>query len=132
MNNTIRIIAVVLLIFVALGALYAGYSFITTPSGQGMSMDTSYLAHSPFRDFFIPGIVLFVVNGVFNIIAAIAAIIKTTNYFFYIMMQGILLSGWIIVQIIMARDVAVQHLLSFSIGVIFICIGIILRKEKRN
>lgn len=132
MNKTIWKIAVALLIFVAVGALYAGYSFITNPSGAGLGMNTAYLSHSPFSDFLIPGIVLFVVNGVFNVVAAIAVIKKVKKYPCFIIMQGILLSGWILVQAIMVRDIAIQHLLFFSMGVILTATGIILYKEKRN
>jgi len=130
MNKVTSIMAVALLMFVAFGALYAGYSFITNRSGVGLGMNTAYLGHSPFSDYFVPGIILFVVNGLFNIIAAIAVIRKIKNYACYIIIQGMLLCGWIIVQVIMVRDIALQHLLFFSIGVILTSIGIILLKKK--
>lgn len=76
MYNLSRITAIALLVFVAIGALYAGYSFIADPSGAGMGMNTSYLIHSPFKNFLIPGIVLFVVNGICNMIVVIAAVKK--------------------------------------------------------
>lgn len=79
MHNIVRMLAVGLLIFVAGGALYAGRSFIKDPSGAGPGMHLSYLAHSPFSNYFIPGIILFIVIGLFSLVTAAAAIKKSRH-----------------------------------------------------
>jgi hypothetical protein len=129
MYNINRVIAIVVLASVAPGALYAGYSFITDPSGAGMSMNTSYLLHSPFKNYLIPGIVLFIVNGICNIITAIATIKKSKHNSWLIILQGSMLSGWIVVQILMMQDIRILHLLFFSLGIILIKAGINLTKR---
>lgn len=70
------ITAVILLLLVAAGALYGGGNFINDPSGAGMNRSTAYLVHSPFTNFLAPGLVLFVVTGLFSSMASIAVIKK--------------------------------------------------------
>ena len=65
----IRIITIVLLFVVSANALFAGYSFMSDPSGQGLKTSVILLRFSPFKDFFIPGLILFTINGLFDLIA---------------------------------------------------------------
>jgi len=52
--------AIVLLFFIAIRALAAGYSFIVEPSGKGVGISTDYLKPTaPFKNYLIPGIVFF-------------------------------------------------------------------------
>jgi len=68
--KNIRILSIVFLLIVAVNALMAGYSFIVQPDGRGLGVPLSMLRHSPFTDFFLPGLVLFIVNGVMNLVVA--------------------------------------------------------------
>ncbi|GAB2583729.1 hypothetical protein [Spirosoma areae] len=52
-----------LLAFLGLGAIGGGGAFIISPSGALFGMPLSMLAKSPFTNFLIPGIILFVVLG---------------------------------------------------------------------
>ena len=58
------------LVFMAIGALYGGYSFLTDPSGGQMGIPTAWLERTGFTDYFIPGLILFTVLGVLPLIAA--------------------------------------------------------------
>jgi len=51
---------------VAIGAIPAGFLLVTQPDGKGLGMAIDFLQNSPFQDFFIPGLFLFIVNGLFN------------------------------------------------------------------
>ena len=129
LHKTTRTLSITLLLLVAVNALYAGYLFITDPSGNSIGLATSYLVNSPFSNYLIPGIVLFVVNGMMNVIAAIASIKKYKHYGILIVVQGVLLSGWIIIQVAMVRDFTPLHISCLCIGFILIICGII-NKEK--
>lgn len=123
-NNTPRITAIVLLIVVALNALAAGYSFITDPSGNGLGMTTSYLKSSaPFKDFFIPGVVLFIVNGVISLLVAGLAIFKQKNYATFILLQGGILVGWIGLQLMMVTSFHSLHFIIGLVGLTLIFLG---------
>ncbi|GAB3742054.1 hypothetical protein [Spirosoma lituiforme] len=58
-----RMILLILLAFLGLGAIGGGGVFIISPSGALFGMPLSMLAQSPFTNFLIPGIILFIVLG---------------------------------------------------------------------
>jgi hypothetical protein len=122
-RNIPRIIAVVLMFMIGLNALAAGFSFISDPSGKGLGISLAYLDHSPFRNYFVPGLILFIVNGIMNFIAAFITIRKSKGYANLILLQGILLGGWIIVQIIMVRDFILLHFICLVVSAALIRIG---------
>ena len=128
----VRILAIFLLLLTAVNALVAGRRFISDPSGQKIGMSTAYLASSPFSTYLIPGWVLLVVNGLMNVIAATASIIRSKRYPLFVILQGILLSGWIIIQVILVKDLNILHYSMFSIGLLLTCCGIILQKHPKN
>lgn len=131
MSNFIRIFSIVLLIFTGLNALIAGSLFIYDPSGQKIGMTLDYLKFSPFNSFLIPGIILFLVNGVSNLLTAFIMIKRNKYSNEMIVAQGILLAGWILIQVWMVRDLNPLHIIMFSIGAILITCGIILIKQKK-
>ncbi|WP_422122375.1 hypothetical protein DHX103_11250 [Planococcus sp. X10-3] len=65
-------ILIFLHVFLAVGAILGGLSFIMAPTGSGsyLELPISYLDNSPFRSFLIPGILLFTVLGVFPLLIA--------------------------------------------------------------
>jgi len=53
-----------LLLFLSLGALFGGGVLIIDPSGDLFQMPVIILQNSPFNNFLIPGLFLFIVLGV--------------------------------------------------------------------
>lgn len=129
MAKLFKYAVIFLLLITALNALVAGGMFIFDPSGIKMGLTTDYLKFSPFNSFFIPGIVLFVINGLLNLFAAVIAV---KNYRFakkIIGLQGILLCGWIFIQTLMVRDVNPLHFIMVLVGIVFIVYGLIPTKK---
>ncbi len=126
------VLAISLLLITAVSALIAGILFVSDPSGQKMGMSTAYLASSPFSTYLVPGWVLLIVNGLMNVAAAAACIIRLKHYPLFVILQGTVLSGWIIIQVILVQDLNVLHYSMLSIGLILICCGIILQKHHKN
>lgn len=62
-TKTGRNILLVLLAFLGLGALGGGGVLIISPSGKLLGMPLSMLEKSPFDNFFLPGLILFLVIG---------------------------------------------------------------------
>lgn len=54
---TIARVAVVLEIFLGLGALFGGGQFIAAPNGHVLGMTTEMLAGTPFPSYLVPGII---------------------------------------------------------------------------
>ena len=77
-----RNLLVLLLFFLGLGALGGGAMLIISPSGKLLGgLPLSILDHSPFSDFFFPGIILFLTLGFSPCLVAIALIKKPENKF---------------------------------------------------
>jgi hypothetical protein len=133
MKKSLRIIAVTLLFLLGMAALAAGYSFIVEPSGQGVGISTDYLRETaPFKNFLIPGIVLFTVNGVLSCIIAVLAIKKRKYYALLILMQGCIYIGWISIQLTMVKVFHPLHAIVASSGAILILIGFVLSRNRQH
>lgn len=72
-----RNILIALLLFLGLGAIGGGAFLIISPSGKLIGgLPLSVLEHSPFTDFLIPGIILFLILGVAPCLISFALIKK--------------------------------------------------------
>ncbi len=130
--KTLRILACLLLLFNGTGALFGGWSFIQDPTGSDLQIPTTYLEHSPFKDFLIPGIVLFTVNGVLSLVTLVWTLMQWKQYGWLIMIQGAMLVGWIIIQMIMLREINLYHFIFGSIGIILLWIGWTLKVKSEK
>lgn len=130
MKTTVKILAIFLLLVNGIGAVYGGFQLITDPTGSSMQMPLSFLRHSPFQNYLVPGIILIMVNGVFSFITLPFIFIKSKVYPWFILTQGILLSGWIIVQIILLRMFYVPlHATFLVIGICLVGCGLYLKRK---
>lgn len=76
-----RNILLALLAFLGLGAMGGGAIFIISPSGKLFGMPLSMLDKTPFSNFLIPGIILFLVLGIAPILLMMALIKKPNSKF---------------------------------------------------
>jgi hypothetical protein len=103
-EKRLRNISIALLIFNCLSALWGGIGLIYDPSGEFMQMPLSFLQHSPFSNYLIPGIILLVANGILSLFIAFITIKRLLYYQYFIMAQGLILAGWLSIQIMMIRE----------------------------
>ena len=91
----IRLVLGCLLAFGALNAFFGGY--------YGMSgaanVPTEWLAGSPFDDYFLPSLILFVVVGGSFLVAAIAVLARWRVARLAALAAGVIVLGWLAVQI---------------------------------
>jgi hypothetical protein len=81
-SKTIIYFYLFLLSFLGLGALGGGGALIVSPSGKLLGgLPLSILKTSPFSDFLIPGIILFVLLGLFPSLLVYALLKKPENKF---------------------------------------------------
>lgn len=129
MHRIFRTIAIILLLFNSISALFGGWSLMSDPSGETMDMPLRFLEHSPFDDFLVPGIILFVTNGLLSFLFVLMVLLKFMNYSWLVIFQGFILVGWLIIQIIMIRDFyGPMHVLYLSVGILLISTGWILAR----
>ncbi len=131
MERTLRITAIILLLFNSIGALWGGAGLIYDPSGEFMQMPLDFLTHSPFNNYLIPGIILFTINGLMCLAVAILTIRRWKHYPQLIILQGTLLAGWLSVQIMMIQIFyAPLHLPFYLIALGLIVAGSVLLRAK--
>jgi hypothetical protein len=65
-----------LLAFLGVGALFGGGALILSPSGELIKMPLSMIKNSPFHNFLIPAIFLFVVLGLAPCLLTVALVKK--------------------------------------------------------
>ena len=92
-------ILLVLLVIQGLGGLAGGLSLVIKPDGSIMKMPLSYLDGSPFSDFLIPGLILFLVLGVLPLVAAAGLWMRRTWGWYAAFAVGCGLMIWILVEI---------------------------------
>ncbi len=122
-------ILLILHILVGVGAMAGGSSGIIEPQGpMGISVDI--LKNSPFNDFFIPCIILFVVIGLGNILSAVVVYKKPWFYGYISSVSAWALVIWIVVQCIMLNTIEVLHIIFFIIGLIQTILAMIVLYSK--
>lgn len=147
-TKIIRNFLIFLLFFLGIGAFYGGGAFILDPSGNLLQMPLEALESSPFNNFLIPGIVLFLVLGVFPMFLIYALLKKPENHlaemlnFFHDMhwawsftiYQGFALVIWITLQVLFINAVHWIHTVYVFKGLIIIFLALLpgFRKNYRN
>ncbi len=103
--------------FVGIGAMGGGLMAILNPQGPA-GMPTDVLQNSPFSNFLIPGIILFAVIGLGNVLASITVLLKSKYQGYISNIFSWALVIWIIVQCIMLRSIVFLHVLYLIIGLV--------------
>lgn len=125
-------LAIFLAILNGTGALIGGWSLMSDPTGSDLGLPASWIDRLPFADYFIPGFLLFVLNGLLSIFCAASAIIKIAGYEKLVMAQGALLTGWILIQVLMLQTVETLHISMLGIGLTLIGLGMILSLNEAH
>jgi len=123
MKRSLNIIIGTLLLFNGIAATYGGLNFILHPDGSSLHISTKWLETTPFHNYFIPGIILFIANGICSFLVFITLIMKNPNFAGFAMLQGVILTGWILIQIVMLQFVEPLHLWMVGVGVALIITG---------
>ena len=133
MSHFLKIASSLLLLFNGTGAFYGSIGLITDPSGYSIKLSMNLLEHTPFNNYLIPGIVLLCVNGVFSYVSIGMILVNNIKAYLFIILQGILLSGWLIIQVILIRTFyPPMHITLFLTGFLLIMLGILYRRNQKT
>jgi hypothetical protein len=116
-------------IFVGIGAMMGGLAAITNPK-QPLGIPIEILKNSPFSNFLIPGIILFTIIGLGNVISAFMLHFKSKFQGYISSIFSWALVIWIIVQCIMLNTIEFLHILFFTIGLIQASLSMIILFDK--
>ncbi len=124
-------VIVALHLFVGIGAIFGGFAAILNPISP-LGATTEALRNSPFQDFLIPGILLFVVVGLGNIASAILFRFPTKALGYVSSVVSWALVIWIVVQCVMLQAIAFLHVLFFLIGLVQAVLAASILFERRQ
>ena len=124
MRLLLKIVASVLLLFNGAGALYGGLMMIIYPDGSGIYLSKDLLEHSIFNSYLIPGIVLLLVNGLLSFYVFVAVLFNHKNLWRLVAFEGIVLTVWLVFQILTIQLIYYLHLVMFAAGLSLMSIGL--------
>lgn len=110
MTIILTILVSILHFFNCFKAIYGEWNFINHPDGSALKMLPEYLKHSRFPDYLTPGIILFIANGLFSLLVMTTILYHIKNYAWFIIAQGVIVTGWIVIQLIIVQAVRNLHL----------------------
>lgn len=108
-NQFCRIFILAILAYEAAGCLLGGVLLMITPNGHTMNMPVRIM-HGVFADFWIPGMLLFVL-GIINTTAFFVNVRKSPFYHFYTFLAIGGLLGWFWIEIAILRQLHWLHLM---------------------
>lgn len=129
--KTIYMTLAILHFFVGVGALFGGAAAILNPVDP-LGVPAELLDSSPFSNYFIPGLILFIVIGIGSMISGFTAISKSKYQGYYSSVSSWALMIWIVVQCLMIRAVAFPHVLFFLIGLAGAVLALTILYDKRQ
>jgi len=118
-----KTLLLILVSFIALTSTLSGLLMISNPDGGIMNLQLSLVKGTPFKNFLIPGILLMVVVGGVNVLAVFYNMQRHPNRYNWAIAGGIMISGWIVVQMILIHTAHWLHILYLGIGIIIILLA---------
>lgn len=112
--------------FIALGAIPAGFGYLSDTTGIGMGTSVELLKNSPFTSFLIPALFLLIVNGFGNVLGAIFSFRIKPIAGEIGFALGIILCLWIIIQVYLIGLISFMQPLFFGIGLVEFILGLII------
>jgi hypothetical protein len=119
-------------IFIALGAIPAGFGYLSDTSGQGMGTTVELLKNSPLTSFLIPGLFLLIVHGLGNVIGAILSFRKIPLAGYWGLILGLVLCLWIIIQVYWISLSSFMQPLFLLIGIAEALFGYLIIKREMS
>jgi hypothetical protein len=132
MKRTVYFAEGVLQSLIGIGAVICGALLVIRPDGQYLQLPLDLLENSPFRNFLIPGLILFLVNGVGNIVSAVLCFQIRRIAGFAGIFFGFGLIIWLFVQISLIGGGDWLQYLYFILGIIQLLLGIAMRELERK
>ena len=115
-----------------LSALLGGYMLITDPSGQSLDLNVEWLQTTPFPNYLIPGIVLFLLIGVTNVWGMWLIFNRNKKRAAVGTLFGFFLMAWIIAQVIWIGYKDFLQPLYFASGLLQTFFGLALTTQLKK
>lgn len=118
--------------FIALSAMAGGFMLIKDPSGAASGFPLSMLEGSIFPDFLIPGLFLFLVNGLGSLVGALLSFTKNRSTGPVAIALGVILVAWILIQINIIGEFLLIHGLYIVLGLFELLLGVLVYRRRKK
>lgn len=112
MNKINLLILILVMALLSINGIAGGVLLMAKPDGSLIGMKIEWLSRTPFQNFLIPGILLFLLNGLFPLVSLAGLITKKGSRLFdrlniysdkhwswtFTVYSGIITISWIIIQ----------------------------------
>lgn len=134
-----------IILIVGMGALYGGSNLILDPSGKLLEIPQFFLVDTPFKTYLVPGLILFILLGLFPLLSLYGLIARPKIKFLdiiniykqqhwgwtYSLYTGIMLVIWMDVQIFwIGHSASLQSYFAFT-GIIIIILALLPGVQKQ-
>lgn len=126
LKTVLKWLLITLELFVAAGAFFGGVQLIRDPSGGLMQMPAAHFltSHSLFSDWFIPGIILLVANGLVPLVVLVGAVLNVAWAKLGHVAVGTILLGWMIGQALIVGVSAPIQVFFIGLAVFLLLLGL--------
>jgi hypothetical protein len=121
----------VLQVFIGIGAVAGGLGLTIDPSGASLRIPLEVLEETPFTTFLVPGIVLFVVNGLGSLVGAAGSFTRHRYAGEAAMALGTFLVAWIVIQVYW-MGLHWLHGLYLGLGALELVLGWLVRRSAKG
>ncbi len=122
-KQTMRPLLFFLLVFAGSTSFVSGLMMISSPDGSNLNLTLSLLEGTPFDNYLIPGIILAFIVGGINLAAVALNLQRHKARYSWAQAGGVVLGGWIIVQMILINTVHWLHFIFLGLGVLIILVA---------
>lgn len=113
----------ILVSFIAVTSTLSGLLMISSPEGGILNLSPALLEGTPFKDFLLPGILLTTCVGIVNLLAVFYNLQRHTNRYNWAILGGLMISGWIVIQMILIHAIHWLHFIYLGIGLLIVLIA---------
>lgn len=123
MNSRIRTIITSIYLFIGVTAIGGGAALMWAPDGSLLRMPLADLSPSPFDNYFIPGLILFMIMGLGSF--RMAYLFRHGRYQLstLLIISGTMVNGWILTQMVMIQKLHGLQFLYLALGIYFLFLG---------
>jgi hypothetical protein len=107
-----------------------GFMMMSVPDGTMINSNIAILKTTSFKDFRMPGLLLFLTVGISNTIAIFYLFINHKSKFNWSIAGGVLLIIWIVTQFILIESSRWIDVIILTIGTLIIFISIQLKGKE--
>lgn len=105
-----------LLLFSGISASISGILLILSPDGELIKLPSYLIEGTIFKNYLIPGLILALMVGVTNLTAFTFLFVRRKNGWKWSLGAGVILTGWILAQMIIIRQSNWLHMIYLGIG----------------